>query len=114
MDTIAVERAGGVVTITLNRPEIKNAMSAPMFEELLETFHEVAASAADRVVVITGAGDGFCSGADLTFLSGGFDGSHFLNAMRRVADVALALHRLPKPTIAKVNGVAAGAGCNLA
>jgi 2-(1,2-epoxy-1,2-dihydrophenyl)acetyl-CoA isomerase len=113
METIVVERAGGVVTLTLNRPEKKNAANDAMWRELLETFEEVADRPEDRVLVITGAGDAFCSGADLTDVAGG-DRPHQLVAMRRVADCALALHRIPKPTIAKVNGVAAGAGCNMA
>jgi enoyl-CoA hydratase/carnithine racemase len=113
MDTILVERDGGVVTVTLNRPEKKNAANAQMWDELRATFAEVALEADDRVLVITGAGDAFCSGADLTanVMTSDEDG---LTRMRRIGSTALALHRLAKPTIAKVNGVAAGAGCNLA
>jgi enoyl-CoA hydratase/carnithine racemase len=112
MQTLLVERAEGIVTVTMNRPEKKNAINAAMWGELLETFEEVAERQDDRVMVVTGAGGAFCSGADLTGGSTG-DG-HPLIWMRQVADVALALHRIPKPTIAKVGGVAAGAGCNLA
>ncbi|HUG42246.1 MAG TPA: enoyl-CoA hydratase-related protein, partial [Longimicrobiales bacterium] len=66
METLVVERAPhGVVTVTLNRPERKNALNAAMFNELLTVFREVNDSTADRVLVITGAGDAFCSGADL-------------------------------------------------
>jgi len=116
METIEVTRAdGGIVTITLNRPEKKNAINATMWSELVATLREIAAGD-DRVVVITGAGGAFCSGADLS--GGGVDGGqerrHQLSMMRGVGDVALTLHRLPQPTIAKVGGVAAGAGANLA
>jgi len=109
-----VERAEGVVTVTLNRPEKKNAINSVMWDELLATFEEVAVNADDRVLVITGApGSGaFCSGADLT--DAARSAEHQLPRMRHIGDVALRLHRLPKPTIAKVNGVAAGAGCNIA
>jgi len=86
-------------------------MNAVMWDELLATFREIASSADDRAVVITGAAGEFCSGADLT---GGGARQHQLAAMRHVGDVALALHKLPQPTIAKVRGVAVGAGCNLA
>src|SRR4029078_7208260 len=66
-----------------------------------------------RVVVITGAGGEFCAGADL-WEAPSATPRHGLASMRHVGDVALALHRMPQPTIAKVRGVAVGAGCNLA
>ncbi|PYM16619.1 MAG: enoyl-CoA hydratase [Candidatus Rokuibacteriota bacterium] len=113
MDTLNVERASnGVVTLTLNRPEKKNAINATMFNELLAVFREVNDSSSDRVLVVTGQGDAFCSGADLG--DRGNDTRHPLARLHWVADIALALHRIPKPVIAKVNGVAAGAGLNLA
>ena len=118
METVIVERSEGVVNLTLNRPEKKNAINRVMWRELIQVFDEVADSADDRVLVITGAGDGFCSGADLTDdgnsdeLQGGVGAS--VRQMRVVGRAALRLHELPKPTIAAVNGVAAGAGCNLA
>lgn len=111
VDTLIVDRNDGVVTVTLNRPEKKNAANDHMWDELKVTFDEVARSAQDRVLVITGAGGAFCSGADLSAGERSDDG---IVRMRRIGDVALTLHRLPKPTIAKVRGVAAGAGCNLA
>lgn len=111
METVLVDRVGGVVTITLNRPEKRNAIDAAMWQELNECFSEVTNRTDDRVMVLSGAGGAFCSGADLTSVGGAGDP---LSLMRRVGDVALALHRVPKPTIAKVNGVAAGAGANLA
>jgi 2-(1,2-epoxy-1,2-dihydrophenyl)acetyl-CoA isomerase len=112
METITVERDAGVVTVTLNRPEKRNAINSTMWDELLETFEAVAVSQEDRVLVITGAGGAFCSGADLTDPRAPADPQ--LVRMRHIGDVALRLHRLPKPTIAKVGGVAAGAGLNLA
>jgi enoyl-CoA hydratase/carnithine racemase len=113
METMLVDRASnGVVTLTLNRPERKNAMNTAMFNELLTVFREIDVSSTDRVLVITGAGDAFCSGADLS--DRGSDPRHSLSRLHWVADIALALHRIPKPVIAKVNGVAVGAGMNLA
>jgi enoyl-CoA hydratase/carnithine racemase len=113
MDTLQVERsAEGVVTVTLDRPAKKNAINAVMFRELLEAFAEVRDSPTDRVLVVTGSGGAFCSGADLSDPDA--VATHHLTRMRHVADVALALHRVPKPTIARVDGVAAGAGANLA
>ena len=103
----------GIATITLNRPAKKNAANEQMWEELLDVFRALGEGLGARCVVVTGAGGAFCSGADLS----GRDQRerpHQLISMRRISDVALALHRLPMPTIAKVGGVAAGAGCNLA
>lgn len=118
LETLVVERSGGVVTLTLNRPARKNAVNRTMWRELIQVFDEVADHPDDRALVITGAGDGFCSGADLSDtgnadeLQGGVGAS--LRQMRVVGRAALRLHELPKPTVAAVNGVAAGAGCNLA
>lgn len=114
METIEVSRASGIVTITLNRPAKKNAANGQMWTELLEAFRSISSSSEDRVVVLTGAGGDFCAGADLTGGGTGEPGQHQLAAMRHVGDVALSLHRLPIPTIAKVRGVAVGAGCNMA
>ncbi len=105
--------AQGVLTVILDRPEKKNAANQQMWDELLHLFQTVKHTSAVRVLVVTGAGDAFCSGADL----GGDRGRerpHALASMRLIHDVAIGLHELPQPTVAAVNGVAAGAGCNLA
>ena len=113
METLLIDRADGVVTVTLNRPEKKNAINDAMWDELLETFLAIANNTAeDRVVVITGAGGAFCSGADIG--GGAVSERNGLASMRHVGDVCAALHALPQPVIAKVVGVAAGAGLNLA
>lgn len=118
MEAFRVERTDGVVTLTLNRPEKKNAIPPSMWSDLIAVFDEVADRREDRVLVITGAGDGFCSGADLTAPQLESDGragvGTALSQMRFVGRAAVRLHEMPKPTIAAVNGVAAGAGCNLA
>ncbi len=116
MDTLIVERKDGVVTVTMNRPERKNAANGRMLRELEQTFIEIEDRNDDRVMVLTGAGGAFCSGADLSDPDGpATDASRSgLARMRRLGDVALALHRLTKPTIAKVDGVAVGAGLSLA
>ncbi len=111
--TLLVDVAdNGVVTVTMNRPHRKNAADATMWTELRETWTEFGDDPDTRVLVMTGAGDAFCAGADLT--GEGNREVHQLQAMHGITRTALALHRIPKPTIAKVNGVAAGAGCNIA
>lgn len=112
MESLIVERDGGVVTVTINRPEKKNAVTNPMWRELLRIFQDLAVDTEARVVIVTGTADAFCSGADLTDPTVGE--IHGLPRMRLIDSAAIALHRLPQPTIAKVNGVAVGAGCNLA
>lgn len=112
MDELRVERAeSGVVTLTLNRPKLRNAVSEAMWDGLRAVFDEVARRDGDRVLVITGAGGAFCAGAQL---GERMVEQHPLVAMRAVNAAALALHDLPKPTIAKVGGDAVGAGMNLA
>ena len=115
-ETLIVERSEGVVTVTMNRPARKNAANGLMWRELLAVFEDVATDRNDRVMVLTGAGGAFCSGADLGDAAdvAGRPGDPYLVQMRALADVALRLHRLPKPTIAKVGGVAAGAGMSMA
>ncbi len=114
METIEVTRHDGVVTIMLNRPNKKNAATNQLWGELLDAIRESSGRADDRVVVVTGAGGEFCSGADLWQAPDEGPPRHGLARMRSIGDVALALYRLPQPTIAKVRGVAVGAGCNLA
>jgi 2-(1,2-epoxy-1,2-dihydrophenyl)acetyl-CoA isomerase len=116
METLIIDRKDGVVTVTMNRPERKNAANGKMLVELRAIFEEVEDSPDDRVMILTGAGGAFCTGADLSDPSGpASDPSRSgLSRMRRLGDVALALHHITKPTIAKVDGFAVGAGLSLA
>lgn len=112
MSEILLHRSpAGVATLTLNRPHRKNAIPPELWPRLRDALHEVATSETDRVLVITGAGGAFCAGADLAEIA---PRTHPLQSMLPVNAAALALHALPKPTIAKVNGDAVGAGMNLA
>jgi len=101
-----------VVTLTLENVQRKNALTTEMFEQLLVAFEDVAGDDDARCLVICGAGDDFSSGADLS--ESAADRGHWLPYMRWASKVCTALHELPKPTIAKVKGVAVGAGANLA
>ncbi len=112
MSAIRLHRdPSGITTLILDRPRRKNAVPPSGWEELRRLFHEVSQSATDRVLVVTGAGTDFCSGADLAAEA---PAEHPLHLMASVNAAALALHECTKPTIAKVNGDAVGAGMNLA
>jgi len=115
---IRVERCAGLVTITLDRPAKKNAIDSQTWIELDRAFADVAADPDDRALILTGAGGNFSAGADL---SGGPSErgvtGHRVQAvvqeMRAMGDVIMRLHRIAKPTIAKVDGVAVGVGLGL-
>jgi enoyl-CoA hydratase/carnithine racemase len=100
----------GVRTLTLNRPRRKNALNPQLWVELRDALRAITDDDSVRVLVITGAGGAFCSGADVSVA----EDVHPDRKLRRLTDVALALNELPIPTIAKVTGVAVGAGWNLA
>ena len=100
----------GVRTLTLNRPERKNAINRELWIALADALTAAGKDRGVRAVVITGAGGAFCSGADISSP----DDTHPVYKLQRLTDVALALHELSVPTIAKVTGVAVGAGWNLA
>jgi 2-(1,2-epoxy-1,2-dihydrophenyl)acetyl-CoA isomerase len=108
-DRVLVEIAGGVGTITLNRPDKLNALDRALCADLTDAVRMLAQSDGVRVIVITGAGRAFCAGADLGVL--GADGPALVAAGK---DVALAIRGAPQPVLAAVNGAAAGGGANLA
>ena len=100
----------GVRTLTLNRPHRKNAINPELWVALRDALNAAGRDGSVRALVITGAGASFCSGADIAEV----DHVHPKYKLQRLTDVALALHELPIPTVAKVTGVAVGAGWNLA
>jgi 2-(1,2-epoxy-1,2-dihydrophenyl)acetyl-CoA isomerase len=115
-DTVLVERADGIATVTLNRPHKKNAITRELLDALDAALDAIARDPADRVLVLTGAAGDFSSGADLTDRQaiGSGPPQPFLQHMRGVSDSILRLHRFPKPSIAAVDGVAVGMGMNMA
>jgi 2-(1,2-epoxy-1,2-dihydrophenyl)acetyl-CoA isomerase len=122
LDSTLVERDDGLVTVTFNRPEKKNAIGADDWVTLDRVLTEVAGNPRDRALLLTGADGNFSAGADLsgglsgggkTGLTGG-EPQSILYEMRAVGDIVNRLHRLPKPTIAAVDGVAYGVSLGLA
>jgi len=116
--TTIVEREGGLVTVTLNRPHRKNAINATMWNELDQILGQVEVDPGDRALVLTGADGSFSSGADLSGEeSNGLTGHGpqlVLHEMRIVGRILGRLKALPKPTIAAVDGVAVGVALGLA
>lgn len=118
-ETVILKKEGHIATITMNRPEMMNALNIQMLQEMVAAIDEIARNDDVRVVVLTGAGRVFCSGADISEggkasgLSGTPVEMHH-NVRNSYQKVALGLQRLDKPTIAMVNGAAVGAGCDFA
>jgi 2-(1,2-epoxy-1,2-dihydrophenyl)acetyl-CoA isomerase len=112
---VLLERRGAVAILTLNRPERMNAFAAKTNRRLLALLDEIAADDAIRAVVLTGAGRGFCAGADLKAMAGA-DGPRDADwgSPRGMIDLPLRLRALPQPSVCALNGVAAGAGFGLA
>jgi 2-(1,2-epoxy-1,2-dihydrophenyl)acetyl-CoA isomerase len=108
------ESVGAIATITLNRPERLNAMTAELLEDALAALEAVASDDSTRIVILTGAGRGFCVGGDLAAGLEGINGPPPLasqqNRLRRFMRTADLLHRMPQITIAAINGACAGAG----
>ena len=116
--TTLVDRRDGLVTVTFNRPERKNALNAHNWADLQEILTEVEVDPGARALVLTGAGDNFSSGADLSGdQPNGLTGhgrQPVLHEMRIVGQIIWRLKQLPKPTIAAVDGVAVGVALGLA
>ncbi len=122
MSETLIDRSDGVVTVTFNRPDVKNALNADSWAALEQVLYEVARNDDDRALVLTGAGADFSSGADLSFSnkvtqSAGEAGEQRkvnIFSMRTSNEIMRQLQRLPKPTLAVVDGVAAGVSLGLA
>jgi len=113
--TILLTIDSAVATITLNRPDKRNAISYELINDLLAALDEVAASNA-RVLILTGAGKAFCSGMDLESLKSmiGRTPEQSVKDSETMARLFRSLYDFPKPTIAAVNGAAVAGGCGLA
>ena len=117
-DTVRWDLTEAVGTILLNRPRAHNALTAEMKTALLAALRQAAASPEVRAVLITGAGPAFCAGQDLRehaeLLTAAQDGAAMDTVREHYNPIVLAIRSMPKPVIAAVNGVAAGAGASLA
>ncbi len=105
--------AGGVTTLTLNRPAQFNAINGAMLRELQAALESIGRDDSVRVVVLAGAGRAFCPGHDLKEMLANSTEEFIGGLFRSCCEVMLALRRLPQPVIAKVHGIATAAGCQL-
>ncbi len=112
---------GGIATLTMNRPEARNALTREMMLALAEALPRLAGDPAVRLVVLTGAGSAFCSGGDVKNFARSAAGApatvsfdHKVSDLRARMEVSRWLHEMPKPTLAVIPGAAAGAGLSLA
>jgi len=110
-DPVSLMSSDGVTTLTLNRPASKNAIDGPMWQTLMDMLQQVRNDPGTRVLVLQGSAGDFCAGADVAKST---QLEHPVRRLRRIGDVAQAVFDLPMPSLAKVDGVAAGAGCNMA
>lgn len=109
---LLVDAEGSATRITLNRPEMRNALSLELMGELISALHEASERAATRVIVIEGAGPAFSAGHDLSEMIGR-DETFYRELFGVCTQMMEAIHQLPQPVIAKVQGVATAAGCQL-
>ncbi len=121
MSDLLIDTADGIATLTMNRPDARNALSEEMRAGLDEAFHGLESDDEVRCVVLRGAGEHFMAGGDVKSFAGMFDEEEPLDMrdvfLHRIHDLHLimfAMRRLPKPIIASVRGAAAGAGVSLA
>jgi len=117
-ETLLLEKKEGVAVLTLNRPERMNALNAKMAEELPEALKKVNRDDEARVLVVTGAGKAFCTGADVGGMSAEErkprGAEEIRRGFRNIQEIILGFHRMEKPTIAMINGAAVGGGFDLA
>lgn len=119
-DGIRLETRARVATLFLNRPEVYNALDRPMRQAILTALQQAADDASVKALVLSGVGKAFCAGGDINGMqqrlteSAGHIGPAGWNQQSLTCQLAETLYNLPKPTIAAVNGAAAGIGCDLA
>lgn len=112
---LIIEKRNTVAIVTLNRPEVRNALSGELIEDLTLTFEELEADTEVRAVVLAGAGSAFCAGADLNWMKASAEASYDDNLAeaRALAKMLRTLDGMSKPTVARVHGPAYAAGVGL-
>jgi methylglutaconyl-CoA hydratase len=113
--TIIAANEGKILRLTMNRPQVHNAFNSTMIRELAAAFGAAGKDADIRLVVLTGAGESFCAGADLNWMREiiRFSYEQNLRESREIAELLHSIYTLPKPTIARINGAVIGGGTGL-
>ena len=111
---LIVEKKDKIASIILNRPNVMNAMSKEMIMGLRDVMHEIAVDEGIQVLIVKGAGDHFCSGADLNLFSENTSSYEWITAMKGVGQIVKTMREMPQAVIAMLKGVAVGGGANLA
>src|SRR6267143_1392907 len=111
---LLVDRVDGIATVTMNRPEARNALDLTMREEMLGALDEIERDSAVRVMLLTGAGGHFSAGGDVNSMQKKHTAAEGRARVEMLNRFVLRLFNFPKPTIAMVDGFAVGAGCNIA
>jgi methylglutaconyl-CoA hydratase len=113
--TIIATQEGRVLRLTMNRPQVHNAFNAEMIRELAAAFDDAKQNTDVRLVILTGAGESFCAGADLNWMREiiRYSYEQNLRESRELAELMHSIYTLPKPTIARINGAVIGGGTGL-
>lgn len=117
-DVLLEQRKAGLLCLTLNRPERRNALDAELAERLLDAVQRAVSDADVRAILLRGAGGTFCVGGDVKAMAEGAGRADTIDqrvqALRRRSEISRLLHEMPKPTLAVISGAAAGAGLSIA
>ena len=112
--TVLVQKTDGIATLVLNRPRVLNAMNPELIQALQEALDQIETDESIRVVVVKGAGDNFCSGADVSLFAENLSPIEWLEGMKRAGRTVQKMREIPQPIITLLRGVAVGGGANLA
>jgi len=113
-ENVLVQQTGRVCTLTMNRPKVMNALNVALMTELSAKLEAVGGDPGIRVVILQGAGENFCAGADMSLLNERLSSPDWLPVMKLLARLILMIREIPQPVISKVEGAAIGGGANLA
>ena len=114
-ETLEVKKENDIVTISLNRPDVHNAMNEQLMKELTQCFQEMSIDKKVRIIILTGNGKSFCAGADLNWMKSmvNYSKEENIRDSRLLLDLYETIYQCPKPVIGKINGHAFGGGIGL-